>query len=423
MGVWDSFGVGMRQRGALEDHRNQLAEGDAFRTGGYDAAETEAASRGDFEGAQNIGTTAQAKQRSAIEHARATATVMSNAASGLMGVPYEQRRARLQQMAPMLQGYGIPSATLEGFDPTDENLANVRAMDGHFSQYQDLQVVNGNVVGIKADGSHDIIGEHLPEATPSGYDHGGEGGNLRGQPGGPVPGVEGYRFSADGRSIEEIPGYSGTLDARAKEASIDYTGRRGFGTNGRNGSDNLSRLTPQERTFVMDARNTATRWANITRSLDRFEVLNREQPTGDFQQFNYLDPKAQEMRSITSGLVSFMRQPGEGAMSDGDAARFQASLPGMDKYGAANTNIIQGLRAAAQNTRSYAEFLDYYAGQMGSTSGAQETWNEYLNATPILTEQGQFNPHRQTWQQFFNVSGGQSGGMRGGGGDPLGLRQ
>ena len=38
-------------------------------------------------------------------------------------VPYEQRRAALAQMAPMLEAQGVPRSLIENFDPTDTNLS------------------------------------------------------------------------------------------------------------------------------------------------------------------------------------------------------------------------------------------------------------------------------------------------------------
>jgi hypothetical protein len=39
----------------------------------------------------------------------------------LAPLPYEQRRQRLQQLAPQLQQYGFQAEQVENFDPTDEN--------------------------------------------------------------------------------------------------------------------------------------------------------------------------------------------------------------------------------------------------------------------------------------------------------------
>ena len=49
--------------------------------------------------------------------------MLAAATVDLTKIPYEQRRAALEQMAPMLEAQGVPRNLIEGFDPTDQNLA------------------------------------------------------------------------------------------------------------------------------------------------------------------------------------------------------------------------------------------------------------------------------------------------------------
>jgi hypothetical protein len=51
---------------------------------------------------------------------------LAAATAGLERLPYEQRRAAMAQMAPMLVERGIPAEMIERFDPTDANLMAVR---------------------------------------------------------------------------------------------------------------------------------------------------------------------------------------------------------------------------------------------------------------------------------------------------------
>ncbi len=48
------------------------------------------------------------------------------AAQGLAGLPYEQRKSALMNMAPALLQRGVPAAMIEGFDPTDEAITAAR---------------------------------------------------------------------------------------------------------------------------------------------------------------------------------------------------------------------------------------------------------------------------------------------------------
>lgn len=63
-------------------------------------------------------------QRKQIVEAQDT---LAAAAAQLRGVPYEQRKAMLMQMAPMLQQRGVDAAMIEGFDPTDAAIDVVAA--------------------------------------------------------------------------------------------------------------------------------------------------------------------------------------------------------------------------------------------------------------------------------------------------------
>lgn len=50
--------------------------------------------------------------------------VIGTVAFGVKDLPYEQRRAAIASQKPMLVGRGIPEAQIDGFDPTDANLAS-----------------------------------------------------------------------------------------------------------------------------------------------------------------------------------------------------------------------------------------------------------------------------------------------------------
>lgn len=60
------------------------------------------------------------RQRQAIAQAAQT---LGPVYRQMQGMPYEQRRSFLQQVAPRLTARGIPADLIAGYDPTDENLA------------------------------------------------------------------------------------------------------------------------------------------------------------------------------------------------------------------------------------------------------------------------------------------------------------
>lgn len=187
--VWGSFGAGVRLGGALRAQREERERtqryGDAYSQGGWAGVADAAGGEGDMETAGD----AQGRANDAEEtaHARATRnfTVLGNAATSLLGVPYEQRGARLQQMAPMLEQMGLDPAQIAQFDPTDENLANIRGLQGQFSQYSDIRQQGDAIVGVRPDGSVEVLRQERPTAP------------------------QGYQWNEDGSAVGRIPGYEG----------------------------------------------------------------------------------------------------------------------------------------------------------------------------------------------------------------------
>lgn len=62
------------------------------------------------------------QQNAQREQLRAAAQLLNPVYQQLRQMPYEQRRAALQSLAPRLQAQGIPTQIIDGYDPTDQNL-------------------------------------------------------------------------------------------------------------------------------------------------------------------------------------------------------------------------------------------------------------------------------------------------------------
>lgn len=56
------------------------------------------------------------------EHAGETASVMAQSLNGLKAIPYDQRKAAIEQLTPQLTARGIDPKQIAGFDPTDQNI-------------------------------------------------------------------------------------------------------------------------------------------------------------------------------------------------------------------------------------------------------------------------------------------------------------
>lgn len=214
MGVWDSFAQGMQIGGALRQQSRERQYGQAYQQSGWGGVADAAGGQGDLQTANAAQGIQADQQEAAIARAQRNATVLSNAATSLMGMPYEARRQRIQQMAPMLESLGLPADQITGFDPTDEALGNIRALQGQFSQYTDIRQQGDAIVGIRPDGTAEVLRQERP-AAPSGYQWNQDGSAVAPIPGyqGPVGGgggggqapPSGYRWTPDG-NLQPIPG-------------------------------------------------------------------------------------------------------------------------------------------------------------------------------------------------------------------------
>lgn len=100
---------------------------------------------------------------------------MMQIAAGVMQLPYEQRRAALQQAAPELQSIGLSPEQITGFDPTDQKLRQMVAQGMDVERISkfvlpDLMNVNGDVIDTQAVGHGDSRPRYRSEFidTPQG---------------------------------------------------------------------------------------------------------------------------------------------------------------------------------------------------------------------------------------------------------------
>ncbi len=122
----------------------------------------------------------------------------------------------------------------------------------------------------------------------------------------------------------------------------------------------------------------------------------------------FLDPEIRELNALQARQARLERQPGEGAISDFDAAQFVAMTYGADKPMDTNRALIQAQRVINDATLQKREFDEWYFGQYGTTAGSQEAWRVYAQENPIFdpaSQRGegpaQLNRGRQNWRQYF----------------------
>lgn len=226
MGIADSFAQGFEIGGALRARSQQRELGSAFQEGGWGALEQAAGGQGNVQVAEQARAAQNEQRATLLQESQRVAGVMARAASALQGVPYEQRRARIEQWAPALQRQGIPAEQIATFDPTDEAIQGLMMLPDEFNGWSDVRAGdNGEIVAVGRDGSTRVLRAARPQwQAPAGATNAfaidpetGEvrqGGALPMRPAGGAGGSaapSGYRWTADG-NMEPVPG--GPADVR-----------------------------------------------------------------------------------------------------------------------------------------------------------------------------------------------------------------
>jgi hypothetical protein len=146
----------------------------------------------------------------------------------------------------------------------------------------------------------------------------------------------------------------------------------------------------------------------------RFMFLNKQTPSGPLygipgiKQITGFSTQAQELDRLTAKLARKEKQPGEGQISNFDAAQFILASPSRGKNRTTNDNINKATVLARRQQLQYSEFLSNYAAVNGHMIGAKEAWNRYLQANPIFdpSRPGSFslNNKRVSYKDWFRVN-------------------
>lgn len=105
-----------------QQYRSRVAE--MIRTGDLRGAAAQAAAYGDDKASTNFITL----QKNQYDQGAAGAGAMSEVVRGIAALPYEQRRAAIAAAKPSLRAMGYADADIDGFDPSDQNLAAVAGL-------------------------------------------------------------------------------------------------------------------------------------------------------------------------------------------------------------------------------------------------------------------------------------------------------
>jgi hypothetical protein len=124
------------------------------------------------------------------------------------------------------------------------------------------------------------------------------------------------------------------------------------------------------------------------------------------------DPDAARFRTVAANMQRNAYVPGEGQISNFERELFAQANLDLGRPMKTNYDLIEANRVAADRAIERAKFYDRYFAVNRSMSGADELWDQYLNANPILmqNEQGEIvsNPNRaKSYEEYFrSVAGG-----------------
>jgi hypothetical protein len=115
-----------------------------------------------------------------------------------------------------------------------------------------------------------------------------------------------------------------------------------------------------------------------------------------------------ELDRIKPDIIAFSKQAGTGAMSDPEMRVYLGAGPSSDKTPQENQRIIDGIKEAAKITKEYSNFLESYIEDKGDAVGADQAWDQYKKANPLIVRgpDGKLtrNLNRTPWEDFFGGS-------------------
>lgn len=171
------------------------------------------------------------------------------------------------------------------------------------------------------------------------------------------------------------------------------------------------KLSVQDNVFLSGKRQAySARLANSD-LLDEFMALNKIEPTGDAYALEMVaafkaatDEEFGRMRSITSFMTPSMRQGLPGAASNFDVQMFQNSTLNVKNKRETNERTFRAFKRQEKRDGDYLEFMEAYAADKGNLLGAQEMWNNYVEAYPILDKRStqdnlRLNPAMKPWRE------------------------
>lgn len=130
----------LRREGEVQE--SQVRAGKHIAAGDLPGARAEAAQSGNLDLVSAVNRMTADQRAEAAAQSQTLAPVYNR----LRQLPYEQRRAELQRIAPALAARGIPAEIIGSYDPTDQNLDSDIALGQTLEQQLDQQRIHWQVI-------------------------------------------------------------------------------------------------------------------------------------------------------------------------------------------------------------------------------------------------------------------------------------
>jgi hypothetical protein len=111
------------------------------------------------------------------------------------------------------------------------------------------------------------------------------------------------------------------------------------------------------------------------------------------------------LNSIKPDLVAIGRSPGN--VTDKETEMLIGAGPSILNTPSENIRLVKGMEQLAQLEQDYADFLETFVTQKGSSIGADAAWRQYKSEQVFPA--GTFNSQRQDWQSWMTEQGGMAG--------------
>jgi hypothetical protein len=111
------------------------------------------------------------------------------------------------------------------------------------------------------------------------------------------------------------------------------------------------------------------------------------------------------LNSIKPDLVAIGRSPGN--VTDKETEMLIGAGPSILNTPSENIRLVKGMEQLAQLEQDYADFLEAFVTQKGSSIGADAIWRQYKSEQVFPA--GVYNPQRQDWPSWMAEQGGMAG--------------